>query len=373
MTPPGTMAPVETKSAPASPQHHHQHHHHLQQPMMPIPVGKKEGLGYASGLLNPISSCFSFILPGIFRRPQTDSIASYTGDDWEIPFESITNLEWLGAGSQGAVFTGKLNAQVVAVKKVKELRDTETSHLRHLAHRNIVKFMGVCTQAPCFCLVMEFCSNGQLNELLSGGQPIPHQRWVDMARQVAAVGSGKLALPMPTMLPDGLRMLIQQCWSQKPRNRPSFQGVLQHLDILGNELAGWGEAKCNRMYQKLTTLLEELDVREKELLGRERDLAIREGRHYRGGSFSGPLNHRGAVVVRAGPRSHRGEATADVFSTHVAHPSLYGADDGMSSSSGEEQLVRPPLILTPILPPIVPRSPPNSPIPATPAQRFNVT
>lgn len=51
----------------------------------------------------------------------------------------------------------------------------------------------------------------------------------------------KLSLPLPHRIPDGLRMLIQQCWSQKARNRPSFQGILQHLYILANELALWGE------------------------------------------------------------------------------------------------------------------------------------
>jgi hypothetical protein len=28
-------------------------------------------------------------------------------DDWEIPFENISDLEWLGSGAQGAVFVGR--------------------------------------------------------------------------------------------------------------------------------------------------------------------------------------------------------------------------------------------------------------------------
>ena len=28
-------------------------------------------------------------------------------DDWVIPFEAISNLEWLGSGAQGAVFVGR--------------------------------------------------------------------------------------------------------------------------------------------------------------------------------------------------------------------------------------------------------------------------
>jgi mitogen-activated protein kinase kinase kinase 13 len=67
--------------------------------------------------------------------------ASMSSDDWEIPFESITDLEWLGSGSQAAVFKGKLNGQMVAVKKVKEAAETDIKHLRRLSHKNVIKFM----------------------------------------------------------------------------------------------------------------------------------------------------------------------------------------------------------------------------------------
>jgi mitogen-activated protein kinase kinase kinase 13 len=33
-------------------------------------------------------------------------------------------------------------------------------------------------------------------------------------------------------------LLLKQCWSVKPRNRPSFQHILMHLDILRAELDG---------------------------------------------------------------------------------------------------------------------------------------
>lgn len=63
-----------------------------------------------------------------------------SADDWEIPFESISELQWLGSGAQGAVFSGKLNKEVVAVKKVREPRETDIRHLRKLNHPNIVQF-----------------------------------------------------------------------------------------------------------------------------------------------------------------------------------------------------------------------------------------
>ena len=61
-------------------------------------------------------------------------------DDWEIPFENISELEWLGAGAQGAVFVGKYMGEIVAVKKVKEEIETDIRHLRKLNHPNIVQF-----------------------------------------------------------------------------------------------------------------------------------------------------------------------------------------------------------------------------------------
>ena len=61
-------------------------------------------------------------------------------DDWEIPFEAITDLTWLGAGAQGAVFSGKLRGEIVAVKKVQEQKETDIKNLRKLNHPNVVKF-----------------------------------------------------------------------------------------------------------------------------------------------------------------------------------------------------------------------------------------
>ena len=61
-------------------------------------------------------------------------------DDWEIPFEAIQELQWLGSGAQGAVFMGKYDGEQVAVKKVREEFETDIKHLRKLNHPNIVLF-----------------------------------------------------------------------------------------------------------------------------------------------------------------------------------------------------------------------------------------
>ncbi|KAG8038023.1 hypothetical protein G9C98_006348 [Cotesia typhae] len=262
-----------------------------------------------------------------------------SSDDWEIPFENISDLQWLGSGAQGAVFSGILNKQIVAVKKVREPRETDIKHLRKLHHPNIVKFRGVCTQAPCYCIIMEYCPYGPLYDLLRVGEFIPPHRLVAWSKQIAAgmaylhghniihrdlkspnvligpdesvkisdfgtsrqwnnrstkmtfagtvawmapeiirnepcsekvdiwsygvvvwellsgeipykdvdssaiiwgVGNNSLHLPIPKSWPEGYQLLVKLCWSEKPKNRPSFKHIEAHLaiaaiDVLGTE------------------------------------------------------------------------------------------------------------------------------------------
>lgn len=49
-----------------------------------------------------------------------------------------------------------------------------------------VCYRGVCTQAPCYCIVMEFCPYGPLYNLLKDGEEIPPSRLVSWAKQIAA-------------------------------------------------------------------------------------------------------------------------------------------------------------------------------------------
>lgn len=73
----------------------------------------------------------------------TEILSFFVADDWEIPFEYISELQWLGSGAQGAVFSGKLKKEIVAVKKVREPRETDIRNLRKLNHPNIVQFKWV--------------------------------------------------------------------------------------------------------------------------------------------------------------------------------------------------------------------------------------
>uniref|UniRef100_A0A8B9KJV4 Mitogen-activated protein kinase kinase kinase n=1 Tax=Astyanax mexicanus TaxID=7994 RepID=A0A8B9KJV4_ASTMX len=107
-------------------------------------------------------------------------------DMWEVPFEEISELQWLGSGAQGAVFLGKFHSEEVAIKKVREQKETDIKHLRKLKHPNIIGFKGVCTQAPCYCIIMEYCAQGQLYEVLRAGRKISPRLLVDWASGIAS-------------------------------------------------------------------------------------------------------------------------------------------------------------------------------------------
>jgi mitogen-activated protein kinase kinase kinase 13 len=111
----------------------------------------------------------------------------FVSDDWEIPFEQITDLTYLGCGGQGIVFYGMLNNQPVAVKKVLDIKETDIRNLRKLNHPNIVKFKGVCTQSPCLSIVMEYCPYGPLFNLLKNQKKVvTTNRVVSWAKQITS-------------------------------------------------------------------------------------------------------------------------------------------------------------------------------------------
>lgn len=137
------------------------------------------------GWIHGIFGCLRPVL-SIIGKATNNEIKGNQQDDWEIPFETISNLQWLGSGAQGAVFSGVLNYEVVAVKKVREPKETDIRNLRKLNHPSIVKFKGVCTQAPCYCIIMEYCPLGPLYDFLKKGEIVPPARLVNWAKQIAS-------------------------------------------------------------------------------------------------------------------------------------------------------------------------------------------
>uniref|UniRef100_A0A673C6E1 Mitogen-activated protein kinase kinase kinase n=1 Tax=Sphaeramia orbicularis TaxID=375764 RepID=A0A673C6E1_9TELE len=172
----------EEAGSPASCEHggqSHPHHHddiklHFHR-AGPGSGGFLEGL---FGCLRPVWNIIGKTYSTEYKLQQQDM--------WEVPFEEISELQWLGSGAQGAVFLGKFRSEEVAIKKVREQKETDIKHLRKLKHPNIISFKGVCTQAPCYCIIMEYCAQGQLYEVLRAGRKVTPRLLVDWASGIAS-------------------------------------------------------------------------------------------------------------------------------------------------------------------------------------------
>uniref|UniRef100_A0A8C3H5F6 Mitogen-activated protein kinase kinase kinase n=1 Tax=Chrysemys picta bellii TaxID=8478 RepID=A0A8C3H5F6_CHRPI len=137
-----------------------------------------------SGFLEGLFGCLRPVWTMIGKAYSTEH-KHQQEDTWEVPFEEILDLQWVGSGAQGAVFLGRFHGEEVAVKKVRDLKETDIKHLRKLKHPNIITFKGVCTQAPCYCIIMEFCAQGQLYEVLRAGRKVTPSLLVDWSMGIA--------------------------------------------------------------------------------------------------------------------------------------------------------------------------------------------
>ncbi|TRY91659.1 hypothetical protein DNTS_003326 [Danionella cerebrum] len=136
------------------------------------------------GFLEGLFGCLKPVWTMIGKAYSTEHKQSQE-ESWEVAFEEISELQWVGSGAQGAVFLGKFHGEEVAVKKVRDIKETEIKHLRKLKHPNIITFKGVCTQAPCYCILMEYCAQGQLYEVLRAGRRISPGLLLDWAMGIA--------------------------------------------------------------------------------------------------------------------------------------------------------------------------------------------
>ncbi|XP_067833545.1 mitogen-activated protein kinase kinase kinase 13-like, partial [Heptranchias perlo] len=146
--------------------------------------GSGTGSG-SGGFLEGLLGCLRPVWNIIGKAYSTDYKLQQQ-DSWEVPFEEISELQWLGSGAQGAVFLGKFRGEDVAIKKVREQKETDIKPLRKLKHPNIIAFKGVCTQAPCYCIIMEYCAHGQLYEVLRAGRKITPRLLVDWSSGIAS-------------------------------------------------------------------------------------------------------------------------------------------------------------------------------------------
>uniref|UniRef100_I3JRC9 Mitogen-activated protein kinase kinase kinase n=1 Tax=Oreochromis niloticus TaxID=8128 RepID=I3JRC9_ORENI len=161
------------------------------QPPQTLQIGMDDHMGEgdsppgSGGFLEGLFGCLRPVW-NIIGKTYSTEYKLQQQDMWEVPFEEISELQWLGSGAQGAVFLGKFRSEEVAIKKVREQKETDIKHLRKLKHPNIISFKGVCTQAPCYCIIMEYCAQGQLYEVLRAGRKVTPRLLVDWATGIAS-------------------------------------------------------------------------------------------------------------------------------------------------------------------------------------------
>ena len=110
-----------------------------------------------------------------------------TREQWEIDRSALVIHEHgcLGRGSFGEVHRGSWRGTEVAVKRLREDMANERELLEfrrelaivnHLAHPNIVQFLGAVTNSMPLCIVTEFMPGGSLADVLAArpeGDPLP--------------------------------------------------------------------------------------------------------------------------------------------------------------------------------------------------------
>ncbi|KAJ4749617.1 Leucine-rich repeat protein kinase family protein [Rhynchospora pubera] len=109
--------------------------------------------------------------------------------------EQITNnfQQEIGRGGFGVVYSGCLvDGTQVAVKmqrdrSTQEVNDfmVEAQHLERIHHRNLVSLIGYCNDENCLALVLEYMSEGSLQDHLrgraGGGQPLTWRKRIQIA------------------------------------------------------------------------------------------------------------------------------------------------------------------------------------------------
>jgi serine/threonine protein kinase len=96
-----------------------------------------------------------------------------------IPLSDVTFMQDLGKGSWGIVSLAVYKGEFVAVKRIPDgatgaqlstLMDEAKLMASIKAHRNLVKFIGICSDAKSVGLMMEFCPRGSLLDYMRGNK-----------------------------------------------------------------------------------------------------------------------------------------------------------------------------------------------------------
>lgn len=112
---------------------------------------------------------------------KTESFSDYIkiptdgSDVWEIDMRLLKIENKVASGSYGDLYRGTYCSQDVAIKILKPERVNadmlrefaqEVYIMRKIRHKNVVQFIGACTQPPHLCIVTEFMARGSVYDFL---------------------------------------------------------------------------------------------------------------------------------------------------------------------------------------------------------------
>ncbi|MBA0642652.1 hypothetical protein Goklo_027005 [Gossypium klotzschianum] len=212
-------------------------------------------------------------------------------DVWEIDPRNLKFENKVASGSYGDLYKGTYCSQEVAIKVLKPERlntdlqkefAQEVFIMRKVRHKNVVQFLGACTQPPNLCIITEFMSGGSVYDYLhkqkgvfrlpsllkvaidvSKGMNYLHQNniihrdlkaanllmdenelpYEYLTPLQAAVGvvQKNLRPTIPKHTNPKLAELLERCWQQDPALRPDFSEIIEILQQIAKEVGDDGE------------------------------------------------------------------------------------------------------------------------------------
>ncbi|TKR94158.1 hypothetical protein L596_008482 [Steinernema carpocapsae] len=176
-----------------------------------------------SSISTQFGSCFVPIIHKVWGAKHqsaiSDSAESTYSDEHtslRIPYKHLdfTLTDWIGSGTEGAVFLGRYNDRDVAIKRMNvEVNLAGIKRLKELNDPNIVEYIGVAQEGPDMqrYIIMEYCSNGQLFNVL-GKRDVTKNLFLQWSMQIAS-GMDKFHSAFKLIHRDlkTLNILVDQC------------------------------------------------------------------------------------------------------------------------------------------------------------------
>ena len=148
----------------------------LQELPPPVPsAGSSEAVAAAGALMMDHREVEQRVPQSDIDALQSRNSSNLKDDDWEIDPRDIAFHEKIASGAFGDLFKGVYCGQEVAIKVLRGVQNNsaqyqeflqEVAIMRKVRHRNVVQFIGACTQKPHLCIIFEFMRGGSVYDFM---------------------------------------------------------------------------------------------------------------------------------------------------------------------------------------------------------------